>query len=123
MKTGAEPSSAPSRPPLSVRNVVFWAGAAATLIWSTVFYTWFSIAESGSPNWFLMVTVGGPLVAYFLAWTVLRLWPERAISIVFYITSLAFVYAPSIAMLYLPGLLGLIIGTPVRRHRQTARNR
>ena len=108
-----------SEPQVSFRNVVFWAGALATVVWSSVIYVWFGVDSGTYVMWWPTVPAVGTVLAYLMAWTILRRWPYRILSIFFFLVYSFLTFYPGILMLYLPGLLGLGFGTPSRPSPQT----
>ncbi len=91
---------------------MFATGAAATTTVSLWLYVAVFIHESGVPNaWALFTIIGAPL-AYWIAWMAPSSRLIRGFAIVLFAAAIYQVVSGLVIMLYFPGLVGLLAGTP-----------
>ncbi len=105
--------------PSNARSVLFWIGAFATLVWSITLYVLASLNNGGFPHWIQMITIGGTVAAFYLAWTVLQSWPERGLAVAIFIGSALLSIFAGLALPYLIGFIGLTLGAPRGESRQS----
>ncbi len=98
----------------TARRVIFWVGAAATFIFSAFLIIAFGIVTPESWGAYLLIPIIGTFVAYLIAWFGHGIDGTRTLAIMLFIATVIFGFLWSSSILYLPGLIGLAMGT---RHR------
>ena len=96
------------------RFTAFWTGSAITFAASLALFASFFLRDDASLNSLAMVTIIGAPLACWMAWVWSGNRSVRLFAPLLFIATVAPAMFGWIVFLYLPGLVGIVIGTPDR---------